>query len=250
MDERNDSGGQQMSEAEESESTVPPSVQPLPQAAVTKKPLRRRGFIKLLAAVGVLIALTPFVTWGQYLSASIKGSQTYGRQKVVIDNNSVYEAAAGKTVNVNDLDTFPPNSHWVITYPSSGDSTLDAQNTDTFTKFELIRLPKELGGEQKDATSFAAFSKVCVHLWCSPNYIPGKGHEQYECPCHGSVYEIPDGLAIAGPASLQPVPTNAIPILTLSTDKDGTLNIEPPIWDPEHNGILGYGRYVPGKTGA
>src|SRR5947199_206200 len=67
---------------------------------------------------------------------------------------------------------FPSNSHWVITYPTSEDLALDTQNKDTFVKFELIRLPTELGGDAKDATAFVAFSKVCVHLWCSPNYNP------------------------------------------------------------------------------
>jgi len=171
------------------------------------------------------------------------------RQQVYIDNTSLYGSAAGKPVNVNDLVTFPPDSHWVITYPSSGDHTVDAQNTDTFSKFELIRLPAgELGGDKKDASAFVAFSKVCVHLWCSPNYNPAQGHEQYECPCHGSIYRVPDGLAIAGPASIQPPPTDAIPVLTLSTDSKGLLYIEPPVWDVYHNGVLGYGRYIPRVT--
>jgi Rieske Fe-S protein len=161
----------------------------------------------------------------------------------VVDNNAKYGAAAGKAVNVTDLATFPPDSHWVITYPSSGDPTLDAQNPDTFVKFELIRLPAgALGGGAQDASAFVAFSKVCVHLWCSPNYNPTAGHEDYECPCHGSIYEIPDGKAVAGPASEQPPPTNAIPMLTLTADPNGDLYIEVPVWDVNHNGVIGYGR--------
>jgi hypothetical protein len=31
-------------------------------------------------------------------------------------------------------------------------------------------------------------------------------------------------------------------MLTLTADADGTLNIEPPVWDVEHNGVIGYGR--------
>lgn len=192
-------------------------------------------------------------------------------QKVVIDDLPQYGAAAGVQVNVNDLTTFPPNDHWVFTYPTSGDLSIDSENPDTFVKFELIRLPIELGGSSKQATDFVAFSKVCVHLWCSPNYNPQQivnpsengyisptattpaptTHEQYECPCHGSIYRIPDGLAIGGPASLQPPPTNAIPMMTLQADSAGNLYAFLPNTDPvtdasvdpiEADGEIGYGR--------
>ena len=180
-------------------------------------------------------------------------------------------------MNVNNLTTFPPNDHWIFTYPSSGDLAVDSENPDTFVKYELIRLPIELGGSSKNATDFVAFSKVCVHLWCSPNYNPqqtvnpnengyvsptgsppGTTHEQYECPCHGSIYRIPDGLAVGGPASLQPAPTNAIPMVTLQADSSGNLYVFASNYDPasektptslpsgvnpiEGDGTLGYGR--------
>jgi rieske iron-sulfur protein len=149
----------------------------------------------------------------------------------------------------------------VITYPSSGDANLDGQNPNTFVKWELIRLPTELGGGSKSASDFVAFSKVCVHLWCSPNYNPnqsananengyvagGATHQLYECPCHGSAYSIgqgskPVGIATIGPAAIQPAPTNAIPLLTLTADSAGNLQVVPPIWDVDHNGVIGYGR--------
>jgi rieske iron-sulfur protein len=177
-------------------------------------------------------------------SVSSKGKDA--RQKVVADVNSTNGVASGKAVNVKDLGTFPPNSSWLVTYPSSGDLTLDSQNPDTFVKWRLIRLPKELEGQDTAATAFVAFSEVCVHLWCSPNYDPekstNKSDETYQCPCHGSIYRLPDALSIAGPAHLQVPPTNAEPMLTLTADSDGQLYIEPPIWDVDHNGLVGYGR--------
>ena len=179
--------------------------------------------------------------------SSVETTGSYKRQKVVTDINAANGAGSGKTVNVNDLTTFPPNSSWLVTYPSSGDLTVDSQNPDTFVKWQLIRLPTQLGGDKQAPYAFVAFSKVCVHLWCSPNYDPQKStnptDETYQCPCHGSIYRIPDGLSTAGPASLQPPPTNAIPMLTLSTDSNGFLYIEPPIMDVNHNGVVGYGRY-------
>ena len=204
-----------------------------------------------------MLSIVPFVPWGDFLLSSVSTTGAYKRQKVTLDlntptNKSVNGAAAGRSVNVNDLASFPANGSWLFTYPSSGDVTIDSQNPDTFQKFGLIRLPKGTG---KTAADFVAFSKVCVHLWCSPSYDPQKGttatDETYQCPCHGSIYEVPDGKAIAGPASLQAFPTNAIPMLTLSADSNGDLYVGyvdkdgkdvPPVFDVEHCGVIGYGR--------
>ena len=237
-------------------SAAPPRPAPAPKPLVTAPPptlqkpksAGRRTFIKALVAVSAVLAAVPFVPWGSYLLSSVSTSGAYKRQKAVLDlntatNKNANGAVAGKTVNVNDVTSFPPNGSWLVTYPSSGDLTIDSQNPDTFQKYALIRLPK---GDTKSAADFVAFSKVCVHLWCSPNYDPQKdsnpADETYQCPCHGSIYEIPDGKAVAGPASLQTFPTNAIPMLTLTADPNGDLYIEPPVFDVEHNGVLGYGR--------
>jgi len=246
---------------------VPPRPPTPPPQLLPSQPPKskgRRTFIKALVAVSAVLAAIPFVPWGDFLLSSVSTSGAYKRQKAVLDlntatNKNTNGAVAGKSVNVNDLASFPPNGTWLITFPSSGDLTVDSQNPDTFQKYQLVRLPQELGGGSKSAADFVAFSKVCVHLWCSPNYnptqtknpnefgykAPGQNvttHQQYECPCHGSIYELPDGKAIAGPASLQAFPTNAIPVLTLTADSNGDLYIEPPVADIEHNGVLGYGR--------
>ncbi|MDE1853698.1 MAG: Rieske 2Fe-2S domain-containing protein [Thaumarchaeota archaeon] len=244
----------------------PPRPAPPPQAPPSRpvpKDSGRRNFVKALFAIGAVLSIVPFVPWGNFLTSTVKSgsAQRTLLQKAVIDDSaSKYGAAAGKVANINDLTTFPPNGHWVVTYPTSGDPAVDADNPDTFQKFELIRLPAELGGDSKKATDFVAFSKVCVHLWCSPNYNPNPGHKQYECPCHGSIYRVPDGLSIAGPASLQAFPQNAIPMMTLQADTNGELYILYPNADPaqttvtngvphivsvdpiEGDGDIGYGR--------
>jgi len=238
---------------QESESQVVPA-----DGSSSSKKTTRRRFIKAILTVAALATLGGYAL-SRYISTRGAGP-SLARQSVMVDDSSPYGTAAGRKVNVSDLTTFPPNSHWVITYPSSGDSKVDAQAVDTFRKFELIRLPVELGGDKPAASSFVAFSKLCVHLECSPNYNPtqnvnptengyesGPGyttHQNFECPCHGTTYRIPDGLAVDGPASRQPPPTNAVPMLTLSADDQGYLRVEPPIWDVNHNGKLGYGRYV------
>ena len=201
-----------------------------------------------MVTVSAILSIVPFVPWGSFLSSTaFSAPKVTGKQKIVLDNSQkVNGSAGGKPVNVNDLTTFPPNGAWQFTYPSSGDPNQDAQNPDTFVKFQLIRLPGSLGSN-KAAADFVALSKVCVHLWCSPNYDPQHStsptDETYQCPCHGSIYRVPDGLSIAGPASQQPPPTNAIPMLTLSADSAGVLYVELPVWDVDHNGVVGYGRY-------
>lgn len=259
----------------------PAPVAPRPQTpptATTSKPQQpkdsgRRKFLKAALAVGAILSIVPYVPWGSFLTSSVSTgtAKRYLIQKVRIDQNTKYGAASGQLVNVNDVTTFQANNHWVITYPTSGDPTIDSQNPDTFLKYELIRLPIELGGDSKKATDFVAFSKVCVHLWCSPNFNPTQTknpnengyqppgpnsitHQQYECPCHGSIYEVPDGKAVQGPASLQAFPTNAIPMLTLQADTNGQLWVFYPNRDPTKpypndgvdsiasNGELGFGR--------
>ena len=223
----------------------PPAAQPpsAPPRATT-----RRTFIRALVAVGAVLSIVPFVPWGDFLLSSVSTTGAYKRQQAVLDlNNSTNKNAngpvAGKVVNVNDLTNFPPNGAWLLTYPTSGDLTIDSQNPDTFQKFGLIRLPN---GTTKTAADFVAFSKVCVHLWCSPTYDPehstSSTDETYQCPCHGSIYRVPDGLSVAGPASLQAFPTNAIPMLTLTAAANGDLYVEPPVFAVAHNGVIGYGR--------
>ncbi len=250
----------------DAERSAPPAPPPPPRPAGAPANKSRRRFLTLFAVVGGLLTLVPWIpNMGSFLSSSASGSSVAtGNQTIILDENTLENGnASGKTVNVNDLATFPPNSTWVMTYPSSGSPSIDGQNPNTFVKFALIRLPKELGGANKSASDFVAFSKVCVHLWCSPNYNPMQcsdssengyvsgascsTHELYECPCHGSGYSVgadgkPVGLALIGPASVQPAPTNAIPLLTLATDSSGNLQVVPPLWDVDHNGVVGYGR--------
>ncbi|HXX06332.1 MAG TPA: Rieske 2Fe-2S domain-containing protein [Candidatus Bathyarchaeia archaeon] len=193
--------------------------------------LTRRDFLKLFAAGSLTLTFVPFVNWGQFLPDP--------------DNTALAKAQAvlsdGTFPNVN---TFPVNSSQIITYPSTGDTTLDSE---PFRKWQLIRLPADLGGDVNDVSAFRAYSMVCLHLWCLWQYKPAGqigGNNLGQCPCHGSMYDPLTGKAVAGPASLQSPPSNVLATLNLEADYNGNLWILPAAWDVNKNGIIGYGRYL------
>ena len=192
------------------------------------KSLSRRDFLKLLGAAGTALAFTPFVPWGNYMPNP--SAANLEKVKVILPD--------GTQANVN---TFPINHAEVITYPSTGDRVLDEE---AFRKWQFIRLPKKLGGEKNDVSSFRAYSMVCLHLWCLWKYWPEEGRMRGECPCHGSMYDPMTGKAFAGPASLQAAPSNTLAKLDLEADNDGFLWILPPEWGVNNNGVVGYGRFI------
>ena len=188
----------------------------------------RRDFLKLMAAAGTVMTFAPFVDWGKFLP----NPSSNVSQKVKA------ELVDGTVVNVK---TFQVNHSEVIIYPKSDDPAL---NKESFRTWQLIRLPKELGGEKNDASAFRAYSMVCLHLWCLWKYWPEEGRKRCECPCHGSMYDPMTGQAFAGPASLQGPPSNVLAKLDLEADSNGDIMILPPTWDPNANGVVGYGRYL------
>lgn len=188
----------------------------------------RRDFLKLMAAAGTVMTFTPFVEWGKFLP-NPAGAQSV-RQPV--------ELKGGIRANIKD---FPVNHSEAIVYPRSEDEAL---NSEAFRTWQIIRLPKELGGDKNDASAFRVYSMVCLHLWCLWKYWPEDGRKRGECPCHGSMYDPLTGKAFAGPASLQGPPSNVLPKLDVEIDSNGDIFIVPPVWDPNKNGIVGYGRFL------
>lgn len=190
--------------------------------------LTRRDFLKLMSAGGIAMAFAPFIQWGNYMPNP--QNNKLERAKVILPDNT--------HANIN---TFPVNHAEVITYPSTGDAILDQE---AFRKWQIIRLPEELGGTASDVSAFKVYSNICVHLWCLWRYWPEESRKTIECPCHGSMYDVSTGRATRGPASVQAAPSNVLPKLDLEADNQGYLYIVPPTWDPNTNGIVGYGRFV------
>jgi len=190
--------------------------------------LSRRDFLKLMGAAGTGLAFAPFVPWGTFLP----NPSSAAAEKVPV------ELPDGTQANVN---TFPINHAEVITYPKTGDRVLDEE---AFRKWQFIRLPEKYGGDKNAVSSFRGYSMICLHLWCVWKYWPQEGRMRGECPCHGSMYDPVTGTAFAGPASLQAPPSNTLPQLDFEADSDGYLFVLPPIWGPNKNGVVGYGRHT------
>jgi ubiquinol-cytochrome c reductase iron-sulfur subunit len=181
-----------------------------------------------MAAAGTVTTFMPFVEWGKFLPNP--AGAVSERQPVILPDQS--------QANVK---TFPVNSSEAIIYPKSEDEAL---NKEAFRTWQFIRLPKELGGEKNDASAFRVYSMVCLHLWCLWKYFPQDGRKRGECPCHGSMYDPLTGKAFAGPASLQGPPSNVLPKLDVEVDSKGDVWILPPVWSPDRNGVVGYGRFL------
>ena len=202
------------------------------QGSVKTKPLTRRDFLKLLGAGGVAIAFAPFVPWGQYMPNP--QNDNLQKAKVILPD--------GTHANVN---TFPVNYAEVVTYPLTEDRVL---NEEAFRKWQLIRLPSELGGTKNDVSAFRIYSMICLHLWCLWKYFPTKDPaiplNRGQCPCHASTYDPLTGMAISGPAAKQSAPSNVLAKLDLEADSEGFLYILPPTWGVNNNGVVGYGRFI------
>jgi ubiquinol-cytochrome c reductase iron-sulfur subunit len=188
----------------------------------------RRDFLKLMAAAGTVMTFAPFVDWGKFLPNP--ASNVAQKVKVVLKDGTI--------ANVKNIDV---NSSQVIIYPKSEDEVL---NTESFKTWQFIRLPPELGGDKNDASAFRIYSMICLHLWCLWKYWPQEGRKRGECPCHGSMYDPFTGKAFAGPASLQGPPSNVLPRLDIEVESNGDLSILPPVWSPDKNGVVGFGRYL------
>lgn len=134
-----------------------------------------------------------------------------------------------------------PNSAVWFNYPDPD----RFKNRDPFERFILIRLPDYLGGTIHDASAFRAYSAIDPTSHCLLKYWPQEGRRQIEDSCSGSMYEPVSGHAtiISGHSVL--VSKNlALPYLTISSDENGYLYAEPPVWTEGKNGVVGIGRTV------
>ena len=158
-----------------------------------------------------------------------------------IITNSSNNDYSENTVKPSQIKTMRPNSMEYFYYPNPEDTT----NRDVFQKFILIRLPAELGGSVDDASAFRAYSALSVGVHCQIKYHPHEERKRIEDPCWGSMYRPIDGIMISGERPVVNTKPVALPYLDLSTDENGSLYVEPPVWNMDKNGVVGEGRNIP-----
>ena len=223
--------------------TVPGKPTPPKKTPEPKEELSRRNFIKALAVIGGLTvafgALYPFLGLTPvqnektkegllpYLQSSVGAGTATPKQQIINLNT-------GAPLKPSDVTA---GGQIVFHYPSTGNPNIDA---DSFVQCVLLQLPNGVTSDYSvsenpsDSSSprYAAFSRVCVHLWCLWSYAPTDPRGPVMvCPCHGSTYvpgtgqypnftpasnQLP-GTAVAGPASLQSSPNNTLPLIELES---------------------------------
>lgn len=115
---------------------------------------------------------------------------------------------------------------------------------DEYDRFLLIRLPVYLGGAVNDASAFRAFSAIDPSSHCLVKYWPQEERRRIEDPCGGNMYEPVNGLALQIGNPILVSKNLGLPYVTISSDKNGYLYVEPPIWTEEKNGVIGIGRKI------
>jgi hypothetical protein len=156
----------------------------------------------------------------------------------------IHEDASLKLSNPNGLlkiSEMKPNSMTWFWYPDPD----RFKDRDPFEKFLLIRLPDYLGGTVNDASAFRAYSALDPSSHCIIKYWPEEGRRRIEDSCGGNMYEPVGGhvMQIYGNPVL--VSKNfALPYLELSSDENGYLYVEPPIFTEYKNGVIGIGRAI------
>ncbi|HEX5457489.1 MAG TPA: hypothetical protein VFX64_03785 [Candidatus Nitrosotalea sp.] len=176
------------------------------------------------------------------------GIIVYSSPSAVSNQNERIYLHTPQPFSLTDFDGFvkisdmKPNSAGWFMYPSSfqyGDPA------NTYQTFLLIRLPKTLGGDKNDTSSFRAYSALDPTSHCLMKYWPQDGRQRIEDPCISQPYRAIDGVSYdPGFTMIRAPTTGALPKLDLDVDSQGYLIVKPPTWSQDNNGIVGIGRNI------
>ena len=189
----------------------------------------------LLVLIGVVVvALLILAVFSIY---SIKVPPQ--RQAIhIFDNPSLKLSNPNGLIKISEM---KPNTMAWFWYPDPD----RFNDRDEFDRFLLIRLADYLGGTVNDASAFRAYSAIDPSSHCLVKYWPEEGRRRIEDPCGGNMYEPLSGQAIQIGGNPVLVSENlGLPYVTLYSDKDGYLYVEPPIWTEDENGVIGIGRKI------
>ena len=228
-------------------SSPPPSQAPK-LASPAKGPLiSRRAF--LIGAAGVSTVLTAAALAPSVAPGILNPLIPPREQPVVIANAIDLESKFQNAISASEvyvgLDTLP---NGLPVHPKAYFSEFFywpySISDSPYYKNIIVRLPDDqyLGGtpsaEQYNGQTFipspvaaptggrfVAYNTTCVHLQClvNPGYagVSGSGQFRLICPCHGSQYNLADGVPVAGPA--HDLGLNPLPKVGLSIDNSGNI---------------------------
>ena len=187
----------------------------------------------LLVLIGIVVVALVILSVFSLFSTKVPPQ----RQVIHIFDNPIL-----KLSNPNGLikiSEIKPNSMAWFWYPDPD----RFKDRDQFERFLLIRLSDYLGGTVNDASAFRAYSAIDPSSHCVIKYWPEEGRRWIQDSCDGNIYEPVSGHAIRINGNPVLVSENlGLPYLALSSDKDGYLYVEPPIWTEDENGVIGIGR--------
>ncbi len=221
--------------------TTVPSSTPTGAQQSTSKPsppvkgpaLSRRAF--LIGAVGASTLLTiaavsqsggilgPLIPTAEQPSVIASAGDLESKYQYAVSNSDLYVAL---TTLPNGLPVYPKAYfseffYWPYTISDS-----------PYYKNIVVRLPDEVQLTDRSTVypaptggRFVAYNTTCVHLQClvNPGYAgtPGSGQFRLQCPCHGSQYNLVDGVPVAGPAF--DLGLNPLPKVQLTIDNSGNI---------------------------
>jgi hypothetical protein len=216
----------------------------------------------IIIAVSAALVFASLVVVPQLATDASQAGGDKARRIVVFDPQYDYE----KQMEIMDVhpvkigDLQPNESPWFLSPFSKDMNEFYEQEIDkasqedvreffakseAYSRYNLIRLPEFLGGDNDDISSFRAYSAMAVSNSCGNKYFSTR--YAIEDPCHGDMYRPWDGLAVSGPAASgvyshslveSPRPV-ALPYLTLAVDEEGYIVAKRP--DPTINGVVGQG---------
>jgi len=187
----------------------------------------RLSLITIAVIATIVVTTITLLSLQNNIEKQNQEEKIQARVHVLTDNGTKY-------VKINDMIV---GSGARFSYPYVGNATFDTSYTNAW---QLVRLPKDLGGNEDDISSFRAYSMVDIHTGCLVVYRPQS--ETLVDPCHDDTFEPVNGIAIAGNVIFNKY--NALPSLDLGVDDQGYIYVKQPVFDYDKNGVIGAGRDV------
>lgn len=191
-------------------------------------------YIILFGSIALIIVIiSVFITFGSPNTAASEPAKIfiYDKQTLLVSK---------KPLRLHDME---PGTAKYFMYPPDIKPETDENH---FQKFMIVRLPVWLGGAQDDVSSFRAYSAIDLSSHCILFHRIIQGMPSIMDPCTSPSYNVIDGISLEYPrANFARAPTTgALPMLELTSDKEGYLYVIPPTFTTEKSGVVGIGRDI------